>query len=511
MAGQRKDWLGILFLSLLILGGVGGAAFLVSDPFPAFSSQVFDETSPYGALIREDIAVAIRLFFSLCVAAGLFAILCLVFPEWCWKQAKKTIVLCRRGLTLKGSSMGVAVVLVFLSAIIYAGSFGIGFHSDDFAWIDSTARALRDPGHIFSLSQSHFFRPLTFVYHTVNYSLFRDSPWALHIAGILCHGLAAFFIFLIVRELSSRTFLAVTAALLFCAYPVSSRSVMWISGSEIVFAGLLYLVSLYLFLLYLKRGKLACYIFSALFFILGLMAKEAVISLAAAALLAGIWIFSRAPRWSGLPFVVIAVAFLLIQMVIQTDSFLFEDNIYSMKPGVMIANYGGYTLASIIPLGHRVLLLYPFLKWFSLAALVVVIPVVLVVGDNRLKFLVLWFVSLLAPFMAFNLPVQPRYLYLPSFALCILFARILSSLYRKAFTCSSHRKLAFIMGLCLLIGASFVQIHTASVKMRCESQRMSDYIEDVKSDPLKMRAVKEGRLPADSPLTYDHLKAALEF
>lgn len=310
MTGHHRDWLGILFLGGLVLGGFIGAALLIMDPVPAFLSQAFDETSPYGALFREDIGAALRLFSILCVGAGVLAVLSLAFPERLWKCVKRAEEMFQSLLIHKKNVFLVAVILVLFSAIIYAGAFRIGFHSDDFAWIQSTARTVQGPGHMFSLSQSHFFRPLTFVYHTINFSLSRNNPHALHVAGVLFHGLAAVFIFLIALELSKRSYLAITAALLFVAYPVSSRSVMWISGSEIVFAGLIYLVSFYLLLLHLKRDKTIFHVFSVLLFILGLMAKEAVISLAAAAILAGILISKRASRWSGLPFILVAVAFL---------------------------------------------------------------------------------------------------------------------------------------------------------------------------------------------------------
>lgn len=509
MTEKNKDWIGVTSLGVLVLGGCAGAALLMLAPVPAFISEAFGETSPYGALYQGDITAVIRLFSLICLGTGLFAVLSLAYPEWVWIRVERAKARAQSLLTGKRAVVLIAVILVLFSALIYTGAFRIGFHSDDFAWIDSTAKTAQDPGHMFSLSQSHFFRPLTFIYHTVNYTLFRNNPHALHIAGILLHGLAALFIFLIALELSDRVSLAITASLLFCAYPVSNRSVMWISGSEIVFAGLIYLVSFYLFLLHLKKGKFVAYVFSFLLFILGLMAKEAVISLAAAVLLAGILISKREFRWRSLPFILVAVAFLILQTIIQTDSFLLETQVYSLKPAIVIGNYGGYALASLIPLGHRILHLYPFLKWVSLAALAVFISAVLIAGSNRLKFLTLWFVCLLAPFMAFNLPVQPRYLYLPSFALCLLFAWILSAFYRKAFAISAYRKLAFIAGLCLLIGLSLVQIHTASIKMKYESKRMNDYIEKVKSDPQRMREIRDGRLPTDSPLTYDHLKAAL--
>ena len=482
---------------------------LISGPNPDFFARTFDVASPYGSLIHRDVVMAVRLFSSLCVAAGLFAILALAFPGRLMKFAEWAREKTQSGLTRRRGVICVAVFLVLFSAIAYAGAFRIGFHSDDFAWMESTEKTTQDPGHIFSLSQSHFFRPVTFLYHTVNFNLFRKNPYALHISGVALHGLAALFIFLVALQLSDRVYLAITAALLFAAYPVSSRSVMWISGSEIVFAGLIYLSAFYLFLLYLDRKKLAYYILSLILFIFGVMAKEAVISLALATFLAGFLLSKRASRWSGLPFVVVAVFFIFFQMSVQAGSFLLEENIYSLNTGIMIKNYGGYTWASLIPLGHRMLVLYPFLKGLSLVVLAVLIPVVLVRGSNLLRFLVLWYLILLAPFMAFNLPVQPRYLYLPSFALSILIAWVLGVLYTKVFASSPYRKLVFAAGFCLLITAAFVQIHTAAVKMRYETIQMKEYIEDVQSDPQKMRDLQEGKLPADSPLTYDHLKSAL--
>ena len=310
MPARTRDLLGVLFLGLLVLVGFLGGAMLISGPNPDFFARTFDVASPYGSLIHRDVVMAVRLFSSLCVAAGLFAILALAFPGRLMKFAEWAREKTQSGLTRRRGVICVAVFLVLFSAIAYAGAFRIGFHSDDFAWMESTEKTTQDPGHIFSLSQSHFFRPVTFLYHTVNFNLFRKNPYALHISGVALHGLAALFIFLVALQLSDRVYLAITAALLFAAYPVSSRSVMWISGSEIVFAGLIYLSAFYLFLLYLDRKKLAYYILSLILFIFGVMAKEAVISLALATFLAGFLLSKRASRWSGLPFVVVAVFFI---------------------------------------------------------------------------------------------------------------------------------------------------------------------------------------------------------
>jgi hypothetical protein len=510
MSSRNKDLIGVLFLGAVVLGGFIGAAFLISGHASVFLAGIFEGTSPYGPLIRENIATGLRLFSVFCVVCGIFAAFGLAFPAKIWALADRIRAKFQRYRTSKTCVLCVAVLLVVLSVITYANAFSIGFYSDDFAWIDSTAKTAQNPEHMFSLSQSHFFRPVTFLYHTLNYGLFGGNPHLLHLFGIVLHGLAGVFIFLIGLKLTGRMGFGVTAALLFCVYPVSSRSVMWISGSEIVFAGLIYLVALYLYLLYLDRKRPAFYLLSMVLFIFGLMAKEAVISLAAAAFLAGLLFHKRASRWSGLPFVLIAVAFIFFQMSIQADSFLLETNVYSLNLGVMIQNYGGYSFSSVIPLGHRILELYPFLKGISLAALAVLIPIVLVYGSNLIRFLLLWYLLLLAPFMAFNLPVQPRYLYLPAFALSLLFAWFLWTLYAKAFYLSAYRKMAFAAVFCLVAAAALVQIHTAAVKMRFESIHMKDYIETVKSDPQKMRAIREGKHPADSPLTPDHLKAALK-
>jgi len=510
MSDPKRDLLGIVLLGLPVLGGCLGAALLIADAMPVFLASRFGGASPYGTLFHEDMASAVRLFSVFCVLCGVCAGLSLIFPERMWKfgeRIREWITSPRRN---KRHVMGFALLLILFAAITYSGAFRIGFHSDDFAWLDSTAKTVQNPAHIFSRSQSHFFRPLTFLYHTINYSLFRGNPHLQHISGIVFHGLAGFFVFLIVVKLSGRRILAGLAALLFCAYPVSSRSVMWISGSEIVFAGLIYLLAFYLFLLYLEQKKPAYYAASFVLFVLGLMAKEAVISLAAAVFLAGFLFPKKASRWSGLPFVIIGVAFLLVQMSIQSDSFLLDDNIYVLNPDLMIQNYGGYAFASVIPLGHRILYFHPVLKGLSLVALAVCVPLALIFGGNLFRFLVLWHIVLLAPFVAFNLPVQPRYLYLPSLALSILLALTLGTLWTKVFALSHYRQLALAAGFCLLVASALVQIHTAAVKMRFESIRMNAYIQDVKSDPQKMRAIKDGRLPADSPLTLDHLKAALK-
>lgn len=351
---------------------------------------------------------------------GVISGIALCFPRTLSVIFRKLGQKSRGFLKTKKGRFGLAVFLIFLSAFTYAGAFSIGFHSDDFYWQDTVAKTSRNPLHVFSLSHSHFFRPLTFIYHTVNFRILGNNPSLIHIAGVVCHGAAAFFVFLIAFRVTAGIPLSILAAILFCTYPVSSRSVMWISGSEIVFAGLISLVSLYLFLLFLDESKRGFYILSLALFLPALTAHEAMIGLA------------------------------------------------------------------------------------------LLIPIVMIKGNKALRFLLFWHFFLLAPYLPFNLVVQPRYLYLSSLALSMIFAQALFAGYKNKMSLSRLRQVSFFMAVSVLAAGAVFQIHTAALKMRHESIRMNRYIEDIKSDPAKVRAILEGDFPDDSPLTHDHLKAALK-
>ncbi|MBN1270665.1 MAG: hypothetical protein JXB26_00185 [Candidatus Aminicenantes bacterium] len=495
---------------LFLFIGTLGIYLLLSDSMISLLKNEIGGDSPYGFITHGDLRFATRSFAILFISIGFLSLLSIIFSDKILSSLKIFGSIVSHWLSQKKFCVFIALFLILLAFLVYFTSFQIGFHSNDYSWLNDSEKTSKKPSHIFSLSQSHFFKPVTHIYHFINYSLFKENPHLYHISGILLHGINSFLIFLICLILTNKKKLAIFASILFCTYPVSHRSVMWISANEIILAGLIYLLSLYLFLAYLKNNRLSFYILSAGLFIIGIFSKEAVISLAPVLFIAGIFFGKGKSKLSGVLFILFAAVFLIFQFFLQSESFLLEKNIYTMNIPLMLKNLNGYVFSSLLPQGHRIIYSFPQIRPIIFTAELILFAVLLFRGNYLTKFFLLWYIFLLLPFMPFNVPVQPRYLYLPSFALCILGGWFLIYAYKNLFSQSKMGTLAFHILLVFIISGYSLFINMAALRMKTQSEQMKKYIDLIKNDNRKIKEIQEGRLPQDSPLSYDDLKAALK-
>ena len=403
------------------------------------------------------------------------------------------------------------MLLLFLVALafgVYGGSFRIGYYADDFVWRIEAGRSAAEIRHIFSLSVSHFFKPLTHLLHLVQFRFFPD-PHPAHLCGLLLHGVNAFLLFLVVSALSRRKGLALLSALLFCVYSVSNRSVMWLSGSEITLGATFYLLTLQGFLGFLERSDRFSLASALLFCLLGLLTKEAVISVVPTLLLIALFWKRERLGITALLFGSLGLLYLALEYGIQSDGFLVTQGLYSFRPFLLLENLCLYPFVSLVPQGHKLLAALPQLRLAPFLIMPALALLLLARGGKPTRFLLLWDLLLLAPFLPFNLPVQPRYLYLPALALCPLLALLL--LHCRSLLAGVKRGSSlFALTLVLILGLNVAIVHGAAIRMARESRQVEEYLRALRADPLRMDQVRRGLLPPDSPLTGDHLRAALE-
>jgi hypothetical protein len=195
--------------------------------------------------------------------------------------------------------------------------------------------------------------------------------------------------------------------------------------------------------------------------------------------------------------------------VLQSRSFLVTENIYRLDPILIIKNFGSYTFAAFIPQGHRLLHYFPWTSYLIIVFSIIFVSLLLLKGNHFLRLIIIWYICLLSPYLPFNLPVQPRYLYLPSFAVCVLLSLLCLFIYRRLILYSPNAKIASHILLIGMISLNIILINIASLRMRNETKIMKKYVQSIKHDALKIEDIKKGDLPEDSPLTLDHLKAAL--
>ncbi len=125
-----------------------------------------------------------------------------------------------------GARARLPLLLVLLVAVLYAGSFGNGFHFDDFHAVVLNPHILdltRIPSFFYSAGafsvnpESAMYRPLLLSTFAINYALSGATASGFHVVNVLLHGLAAAATLSWLRRVGFRPRVAGVAALLFAA------------------------------------------------------------------------------------------------------------------------------------------------------------------------------------------------------------------------------------------------------------------------------------------------------
>jgi len=121
---------------------------------------------------------------------------------------------------------------------------------------------------------SQFYRPVTSFTYWLDYKIWGLNPAAFHLSNILFHSvnvLILFFLFFSLYRDSYRSFLG---ALLFSVFPLHFENVSWISGRTDLLSFLFAALSVWLFILFIRKKGAILLGASALCYWLSLLAKE---------------------------------------------------------------------------------------------------------------------------------------------------------------------------------------------------------------------------------------------
>ncbi len=141
--------------------------------------------------------------------------------------------------------------------------------------------------------------PLTWLSHMADVSLFGLEPAGHHAVSLLLHLANAILLFLALRGISGALWRSALVAALFAWHPLHVESVAWIAERKDVLAGLFFMLTLTVYLRYLRRPGAGRYGAVVLIYALGLAAKPMLVTLPALLLLLDWWPLGRwgpAPR-----------------------------------------------------------------------------------------------------------------------------------------------------------------------------------------------------------------------
>jgi tetratricopeptide (TPR) repeat protein len=344
-----------------------------------------------------------------------------------------------RTVALPENVWAVCAALVVLIVIIYAQA---GSHSflnyDDNLYITNnphvkaglTAAALR--WSLTALAPN--WHPLTWWTYLIDITLFGVHAAPMLYANVLLHIASTLLLFFILRAATGMFWRSAAVAALFAVHPLRVESVAWVAERKDVLSGLFFFLTIWCYVRWTQSRSRAAYATALVMFILGLCAKQMLVTLPFLLIVIDYWPLKRFNLKEKIPFFVVLVpaiaAMFLTQQKIEAIA-----TTELVSPAARLANavlsYVAY-LGKIFWPSHLAIP-YPLRIVISPADVVFGIVILLAItaaawaARKRHPYLLsgwLWYLGVLVPVIGIvqigSQSMADRYTYLPSVG--ILFA-----------------------------------------------------------------------------------------
>jgi hypothetical protein len=145
----------------------------------------------------------------------------------------------------------------------------------------------------FTTFHAGYWHPLTWLSHALDCQLFGVNPAGHHYVSLLFHAANAVLLFLLLQEATALLWPSLLVAVLFALHPVNVESVAWAAERKNVLSMFFFLLALWAYGRYARRGGVRRYAVVVISFLLGLMAKPQIITLPCVLLLWDYWPLQR--------------------------------------------------------------------------------------------------------------------------------------------------------------------------------------------------------------------------
>ena len=194
----------------------------------------------------------------------------------------------RKGLSV---NLKMALLLGFISCLVYANTFKNGFVYDDCTVITDNTIVHKGVSAIpeilstpyrrgYFITANDLYRPLSLVTFAIEYQFFDKNSTPYHIINILLFASCVILLFQFLEELFDRkkTAVAFVAALLFAVHPIHTEVVANIKSRDELLCFFFAFLCLNIFFKYIQSGKMLQLLVGAFCFFLSFLAKETVVT-----------------------------------------------------------------------------------------------------------------------------------------------------------------------------------------------------------------------------------------
>ncbi len=393
----------------------------------------------------------------------------------------------------------IGLFLIILTLSVYAGLVGNDFvRYDDHEFVtrnDHIQQGLSLEGMMWAFTTviSANWNPVTFLSHMLDCQIYGLSPAGHHLTSLFLHVATVLLLFLMLREATGRIWESATVAALFALHPIHVESVAWVSERKDVLSGFFCLLTILMYVHYVKDHRTRWYWLSIVFFTLGLLSKPMLVTIPLLLFIMDYWPLGRivplpptdighTGAWKGrnyshlrkiilekIPFLVLSLLFGITTIFVQSRAGTMAT-LEALPLPVRFANalisYQNY-LGNILyptdlaifyphslnmPSGHLLLGACLVLAGITIFACLFI---------RQQPFLLagwLWYLVALLPVIGIIQvgfqAMADRYAYLPAIGIYILFSFGLSTLTRRL----PYRPI--LLGCLAMLAFTFLSIHT---------------------------------------------------
>ncbi len=348
---------------------------------------------------------------------------------------------------------GVCIVLVLAVVAVFGQTAGFGFvNYDDDRYVYENpvvAKGLTLKGAVWALTFEGIghWHPLTWLTHMADCQAYGLWAGGHHLTNVALHAAAAVLLFLALREMTGSLWRSAFVAGVFAIHPLRVESVAWISERKDVLSGVFFMLTLWAYARYVRRPSRWRYAAVAVWYGLGLLCKNTLVTLPFVLLLLDWWPLHRvkldgadggrlAALFWGLvkekmPLFLLSAGSCVVTVLVPEKLLDSERLPFLERMGNALVSYGVYLRQMVFPAG----LANPYLNppnglpfWKAALAFVLLAAIsisVLACRKRRPYLLVgwLWYLGMLVPtigFMQISYYVHAdRYTYLPGIGLVL--------------------------------------------------------------------------------------------
>jgi tetratricopeptide (TPR) repeat protein len=208
-------------------------------------------------------------------------------------------------------------------------------------------------GIVWALTHNHagFWHPLTSISHMLDCQLYGLNAGGHHLTNVLLHAATAILLFLVLRRMTGVLWSSAFVAAVFAIHPLRVESVAWVAERKDVLSGLFFMLTLLMYVRYIEKSKVQSpksrvfYGLALLFFTLGLMSKQMLVTLPFVLLLLDYWPLER--------FTIYDLRFTIPRLLLEKLPLLLLAIAAGFIAFLMQNSYGAMVTPEGLPIGSR--------------------------------------------------------------------------------------------------------------------------------------------------------------